>query len=46
MDSYSVILFEQFDKRRCKMTLKKTQYSFMKYINKVIQCPTMIHPNQ
>ena len=46
MDSYSVIRFQQFSKRGCKVTLKETEYSFMMYIIKLIQCPTMIHPNQ
>ena len=46
MGSYSAILFQQFDKRGCKMTFKETQYSLIKYINKFNQCPTMIHLNQ
>ena len=46
MGSYSVILFQRFDKRGCKMSFKETQHSFIKYINKFIQCPTMIHLNQ
>ena len=41
-----LFFFQQFGKRSSKIILDKTQCSFVKCVNSIIQRPAMIHPYQ